>query len=52
MITKKILDNQLFVYYNGSMIYKKWLNTNHSIVFEKYGQPTTKLERDESNRTS
>ena len=46
MITKKIIDNQLFVYYNGQLIYKKWLNTGQSIVVEKYGQPTWSSERD------
>lgn len=46
MITKEIKDNQLFVYYNGMLIYKKWLNTGNSVVFEKYGHPTWKDERD------
>lgn len=40
MITKEIVDNQLFVWYNGSLIYKKWLLTGVSIVFEHIGCPT------------
>ena len=35
MMTKKIIDNQLFVYYNGELIYKKWLLTGQSKVFCK-----------------
>ena len=45
MFTKEIINNQLFVYYNGQLIYKKWLLTGHSIVVEKYGPPTWSYER-------
>lgn len=45
MITKKIVDNQLFVFYNGSLIYKKWLKLGYSAVFEKHGPPTYSYER-------
>ena len=46
MITKEIKDNQLFVYQNGKLIYKKWLSNGNSVIFEKYGSPTWKHERD------
>jgi hypothetical protein len=38
MITKLISNNQLFVYHNGKLIYKRWLKTGISAVFQKYGQ--------------
>lgn len=49
MITKETKDNQLFVYHNGLLIYKKWLDTGESVVFEKHGIPTWKHERDEND---
>lgn len=48
MITKEIIDNQLFVYYNGQLIYKKWLNTEQSVVIEKNGLLTWSHERDKN----
>lgn len=33
-IDKKIEDNQLYLYQNGVLIYKKWLNTGQSKVFD------------------
>jgi len=47
MITKEIVDNQLFVWYNGSLIYKKWLLTGVSVVFERIGYPTWNTGVDE-----
>lgn len=38
-IWKKIVGNELYVYWNGSLIYKKWLNTGHSLIFDAYGSP-------------
>ncbi len=48
MITKKIVDNQLYVMYNGTVIFKKWLKTGESIVFENYGFPTRTSDRNEN----
>tara|TARA_R110002167_G_scaffold24964_1_gene87131 strand:+ start:7096 stop:7275 length:180 start_codon:yes stop_codon:yes gene_type:complete len=45
MIYKEIKDDQLFVYHNGNLIYKKWLRTSQSVVFEKFGLPTWSQER-------
>lgn len=39
MFTKIVHDNQLFVYFNGKLIYKRWLKTGQSLVFEEHGQP-------------
>ena len=33
-IYKTIKDNQLFLYINGELIYKRWLNTGQSIIFD------------------
>jgi hypothetical protein len=33
-IHKEILDNQLYLYMNGSLIYKRWLQTGESKVFD------------------
>ena len=41
MITKKVVDDQLFVYYNEELIYKRWLKTGESVVFESVGYPTS-----------
>ena len=35
LITKEISkDNELYLYMNGKLIYKRWLNTGHSKVFD------------------
>lgn len=39
MITKEVKDKQLFVYYNGRLIYKRWLNLGYGIVFDRDGLP-------------
>lgn len=31
---EKTIDNELYVYLNGKLIYKKWLNTGQSKVFD------------------
>jgi len=33
-IYKEIIDKQLYLYMNGNLIYKRWLNTGQSIVFD------------------
>ncbi|MBS7565764.1 hypothetical protein KHS38_15250 [Mucilaginibacter sp. Bleaf8] len=33
-IHKEILDNQLYLYMNGNLIYKRWLATGQSMVFD------------------
>ena len=34
MIHKTIIDNQLYLYMNGKLIYKRWLLTGQSYVFD------------------
>lgn len=37
MITKEIHGDELYVFYNGRLIYKKWLRTGRSLVFDALG---------------
>ena len=37
MITKQIIGKELYVYLNGSLIYKKWLDKQYGVVFCKLG---------------
>lgn len=39
MIWKTLVDNQLFVYRNGELIYKRWVWRGHGITFDPYGLP-------------
>ena len=41
-------DNELYVYLNGNLIYKKWLNTGESKIFDliAYDKYTLKSIRD------
>jgi len=32
--TEETKDNELYVYMNGKLIYKKWLNTGQSKIFD------------------
>ena len=34
MIYKQIIDNQLYLFMNGKLIYKKWFYTGQSLVFD------------------
>lgn len=33
-VTKVIKDEQLYVYMNGSLLYKRWLKTGQSLMFD------------------
>ena len=33
-IFKRIENNQLYLYMNGSLIYKRWLDTGQSLIFD------------------
>lgn len=33
-IHKEIVDNQLLVWMNGKLLYKRWLKTGQSLVFD------------------
>ena len=45
---KETKDNELYVYMNGKLIYKKWLNTGESKVFDliAYDKYTLKSIKD------
>ncbi|MBT8298218.1 MAG: hypothetical protein HKP42_07790 [Maribacter sp.] len=45
---KETLDNELYVYMNGKLIYKKWLDTGASKVFDlqAYDKYTLKSIKD------
>ena len=34
MIWKETFDDQLFVYFNGELIYKRWLRDGNGVVFD------------------
>lgn len=33
MIIKKVIGNELYVYMNGSLLYKRWINEGYGMVF-------------------
>jgi len=34
--------NEIYVYRNGVLIYKKWVKENNSVIFNNYGHPSWK----------
>lgn len=34
MIIKKIINKELYVYMNGSLLYKRWLKQDHGIIIQ------------------
>lgn len=42
MVHKEVIGNELFVYMNGSLLYKRWLNYGYGMVFCR--QPFTAKE--------
>ncbi len=46
---EKTVDNELYVYMNGKLIYKRWLNTGQSKVFDlqAYDKYTLKSIKEE-----
>ena len=61
IITKKISrDNEFYLYMNGKLIYKKWLNEGYSKVFDvmaygkdtyvSYTDSTTKKEKENNTQ--
>jgi len=55
IIRKEIKDdNELYLYFNGKLIYKRWLNLGYSIVADKmvYGKDTlVSIITDKNGRT-
>ncbi|WP_417872047.1 hypothetical protein [Winogradskyella sp.] len=52
--TKEIKDRELYVYANGKLIYKRWLDTGQSIVVNQlvYDKYTLVSIKDQSNEQS
>jgi hypothetical protein len=42
MITKQIIGKELYVYLNGKLIYKRWLDKQYGMIFCKLGNFTAK----------
>jgi hypothetical protein len=36
MFTKEIIGNEFYLFYNGRLIYNRWLNRNVSRIFQCY----------------
>jgi len=36
MFSKILTSTEFYLFYNGELIYKKWLKTNHSETFQNY----------------
>ncbi len=49
MMWSKIQDNQLYVFWNGVCIYKKWFRDNTSVITDIRGA-WWKADRDEGRR--
>ena len=54
IFTKEIKDRELYVYANGKLIYKRWLDTGQSIVVNQlaYDKYTLVSIKDQSNEKS
>ena len=39
MFYKEVIGDELYVYFGGSLLYKRWLKLDYGIVFDKYGPP-------------
>lgn len=39
MIYKQTIGNELYVYMNGSLLYKRWMWLGHGKIFDKWGVP-------------
>lgn len=53
MIYKERIGNELYVYMNGSLLYKRWLNYDYGRVFCKLGSfisKNRKLDNANNNR--
>lgn len=50
MFHKEMRDNELYVYWNGKLIYKRWLNEGYGRVFDKFWSflPSTRDKDNES----
>lgn len=42
MIHKEIIDDELYIYINGKLSFKRWLKHNYSLVFNNSEIPYSK----------
>ncbi len=47
-------DNELYLYFNGKLIFKRWINQNYSVVFDvmPYGKNTLVSIKDSTGENS
>lgn len=38
MIWKEVRGHELYVFRNGELIYKRWINSGYGMVFQNYKQ--------------
>ena len=38
---KEVIGHELYVYFNGSLVYKRWLDKGYGMVFDSIGHPFT-----------
>ena len=36
MFTKLLTNTEFYLFFNGELIYKKWINTNNNKIFQNY----------------
>lgn len=39
MIWKTRIGDELYVFFNGRLFYKRWISRDVSLIFEEYGHP-------------
>lgn len=39
MIYKEKIGNELYVWMNGKLLYKRWLSEGYGIIFDSFGAP-------------
>lgn len=52
MIHKERIGNELYVYCNGKLLYKRWIDKGYGIVFDKFGLPFTAKDVNALNNPS
>lgn len=46
MVYKEIIGRELYVYMNGSLLYKRWLDQDHGMIMDKvFGNFRPKYDR-------
>lgn len=45
-MTKQIIGDELYVYWHGKLIYKRWLSQRRGVIIDSYGLPWQPQWRD------